>query len=380
MSIASMLGPAACIVEEDTCSAPISSAISARLGIDIMHFVCLICLNCLVCVRNKGVRFCRAAEESVIAEPVIAEPVIARNHRETRDPASYDRNTVAAEILLMQCDCEVRCAFKLQHRIQDIVERVVDARLILHSAGHKHSTATLFNKLLPLRTPPKCCGGKHIVHFMFAGITVCCKTWCALHGLSQDDSRMKQLLSQLRKGNVQWMPKSCRVDSQRGWRGEWCRAWFRRHVKKFAEFNPVKQTASLDPEALETRHMLYQADWRRRPTGSRKGSALSFSRFCDIWKESRDAGYVEGEVTFKIQTRPPRSGFTCSICQKIMDKRRQATTATEKEELTFRLKQHLQQVTTYLTHHLTFTNKMTHHIVRRVRLARHMLRTFYERN
>ena len=115
-------------------------------------------------------------------------------------------------------------------------------------------------------------------------------------------------------------------------------------LKKFAEFDPTKLTAALDPDPLEVRHMIYKSDWGRRPKGSRPGLPLEMSRFTDHWKDQKEEGYVESGVTYKVTTRPPRSGFTCSICQKIMDQRRNATSRTAREELSFKLRQHLQQV------------------------------------
>ena len=43
---------------------------------------------------------------------------------------------------------------------------------------------------------------------------------------------------------------------RRGWRGLWCTAWFRRSTRQtvFADFNPVRMEANLDPDPLEVRH------------------------------------------------------------------------------------------------------------------------------
>lgn len=129
----------------------------------------------------------------------------------------------------------------------------------------------------------------------------------------------------------------------RGWRGDLCRAWMRTHIKKMADFNPVKLTASLDPDPIELRHTLYKIDWSRRPAGSKSGEALLFTRFCQLWKEVCGVGYVEDGETYTIKIRPPRSGFTCDICQKLMAKKRKASTQSEKDSISHQIRQHLQQ-------------------------------------
>ena len=161
---------------------------------------------------------------------------------------------------------------------------------------------------------------------------------------------MKQVLATLRHpdGKTVWIPKSkpgARGEPGRpSWRGDWCRAWMRTHVKKFAEFNPAEKTASLDPEPIEVRHMLYARDWESRPPGSKTGTAICERHFRTLWEEICSDGYPEGGSVFKIKIRPARSGFTCNICQRLMELRQKASTRLERDEITFQLKQYLQQV------------------------------------
>ena len=282
----------------------------------------------------------------------------------------------------MHCRCiEVQCAYKLRQRVPDIVTLIAESRAKLHSLGHKQSSSFLFNKLLPLRQNPKIDGGKHVVNFAFAGVPICCELWCQLYGLTSSDSRIKKLLSQLRKGCSLWnCDNSGPKTGKGGWRGALCRAWCRTHIKKFAEFDPTKLTAALDPLPVEARHMMYKTDWSARATGSRAGEPLKLSRFFDHWKAQMQEGYVEAGIKYKVKMRPPRSGFTCSVCQMLMDKRRNATSRAAREELSFKLKQHLQQVIACgVLHHDMWGCSFSHTFVtcfRRGRLGR-VMRTIF---
>ena len=153
---------------------------------------------------------------------------------------------------------------------------------------------------------------------------------------------MKQVLASLRRGDQEWK-RTAEHKQRRGWRGVACKAWMRRHIKKLADFNPVKKTASLDPEALETRHMLYTTEWGQRAPGAKVGEPIKKSRFAEIWSEVCKCGYVEDGNIFQVVIRPPRSGFMCTICQTLMDKRKKSTSQTEREHISFELQQHLQQ-------------------------------------
>ena len=271
-----------------------------------------------------------------------------------RSPVSRDARTVAAEIMVLRCNCDTPCRHKLQ-KVRDIALHVVDIRAQLHQCGRIHSSETLFNALLKRRLCPTSPGKKHRVCFVFAGVQICGDAWCALHGLHMSDARVKRLLASLRRGDDKY---NTNKDSHQGWRGEWCRAWCRRFVKQNAEFDPSKMTSSLDPCAAENRHMLYTSDWNRnrRASGSKQGSPLQISRFCDIWNEITSKGFTESGSTFKIKERPPRSGFTCDICTKLMERRQKAVGSSAKASITFQLKQHLQQVR---IHHLPVHNFMT---------------------
>ena len=266
--------------------------------------------------------------------------------KKERPPVECSRKCVTHELFTMHCHCEVQCTYKLRQRVPDIVTLIVEAREKLISLGHKQSPSFLFNELVvPLRQNPRLPGGKHVVNFVFAGVPICCELWCQLYGLKSTDSRIKKMLAQLRKGCSAWNCDDSEPKTGKGgWRGVLCRAWCRTHIKKFAEFDPTKLTAALDPNPVEVRHMIYKADWSARATGSRAGPPLKLSRFTDHWNAQMKDGYVEAGVKYEVKTRPPRSGFTCSICQILMDKRRNATSRTAREELSFQLKQHLQQV------------------------------------
>lgn len=245
----------------------------------------------------------------------------------------------------MTCKCTTKCSFTLHTKVLSVVDLIKDSRTALQRCGHTKSSAYIFDKLLARR---ELCDNKHVVRFEFGGVSICGDVWCKLHGLRLHDSRMKRVLASLRAGDSVWVSSTSKagsnLDKKRGWRGMWCSAWMRRHVKKFADFNPVNLTASLDPDALETRHILYQIDWHRRPSGSRAGTALQFSRFTDLWRDMVQAGYTEGGKTYAVVKRKPRSGFSCNICQLLMERRRQARGETAKQSITHELHQHLQQV------------------------------------
>ena len=250
----------------------------------------------------------------------------------------------------MHCHCDIQCAYHLRQRVPDIVTLIAEAREQLRELGHKQSSSFLFNELVSLRQNPRVAGGKHVVNFAFAGVPICCELWCQIYGLKSTDSRIKKLLAQLRKGCSEWKCDVSKSKGTAGWRGDLCRAWCRRHIKKFAEFDPVKMTAALDPVPVEARHMIYKNDWSRRcaepPDNlTHSGEPLQLSRFTDHWNDQMKEGYVEAGVHYDVKTRPPRSGFTCSICQMLMNKRINSTSRTAREELSFKLNQHLQQVT-----------------------------------
>ena len=239
--------------------------------------------------------------------------------RPARAPADTNRRGVAAELLASKCACDFNCTFRLNTTVHDLVDRVIDARDHLQTCGRTKSSEALFTKLLPHRRSPLQPGGKYVVHFFFAGFEVCGDTWCVLHGLRMEDTRMKQVLATLRHpdGKTVWIPKSkpgARGEPGRpSWRGDWCRAWMRTHVKKFVEFNPAEKTASLDPEPIEVRHMLYARDWESRPPGSKTGTAICERHFRTLWEEICSDGYPEGGSVFKIKIRPARSQHMSAI-------------------------------------------------------------------
>lgn len=220
----------------------------------------------------------------------------------------------------------MNCGFTLRTQVLDIVQRVIDARFELQISKREHETETLFNKLLQTTRAPSSTGGKHVVNFVFAGIPVCSRIWCKLHGLSTDDSRMKRVLASLRRGEQMWMARPD-INKRRGWRGNLAKAWMRRHIKKTADFDPVKSIAYLDPEPVEVRHMLYTLDWGQRASGSRDGKPIRKSRFATLWKEVMKEGYTEEGETFAVVIRPPRpiriymhsmpniDGSSTSICR-----------------------------------------------------------------
>ena len=242
---------------------------------------------------------------------------VARKRKRFRASPDQNAKHVAAELLSWKCGakcgCGGKCAFHLHTKVCNVVQQIVDARRQLHEAGRKRSSAVLFQKLLEHRHTRL--EGKFVLNFKFAGLDVCADVWCAIHGLKTSDSRMKQMFASLRRGDCHWETKPGRFQGTRGWRGLWCRSWMRRHVAKFADFNPVKRTASLDPDGLEVRHLLYVIDWNQRAPGSRKAPPIKFSRFSELWKEQTKEGYLHDGEMFAIVIRPPRSGFTCDICQ-----------------------------------------------------------------
>ena len=190
--------------------------------------------------------------------------------------ASPDQNAkhVGAELLSWKCGgkcaCGGNCGFRLHTQVGGVVHQIVDVRRQLHKAGRKESSAVLFQKLKEHRQPPLRPPGKFLLNFRFAGLDICPDVWCAIHGVTPTDSRMKQIFAYLRRGDCHWVPKQGRFrGTDRGWRGIWCQSWMRRHVGKFADFNPAKRTASLDPDGLEVRHLLYKMDWEERPHSSR---------------------------------------------------------------------------------------------------------------
>ena len=294
--------------------------------------------------QYQGPDFCCPADVDNVCEHT------KKRRKQERSPASRDRLTISAEILAMTCGCNPQCAYNLRSKIPDIVQRVKEARTTLHQNGRIRSSATLFNKLLAMRTAPHCSGGKHVVNFAIGGVSICGHVWCALHGVNLNDSRMKKILSSLRRGDNEWVDKTTRTvfgisrSQKQGWRGAWLRAWMRKHVKKFADFNPATLTASLDPDVLEVRHLLYSIAWGQRAAGSRSGPPIKFSRFAELWSDFVKAGYTDEGVTYKIEIRKPRSGFTCNICQIFRDRIRRASGVNLKEEIRSLLKQHLQQV------------------------------------
>ena len=282
------------------------------------------------------------------ARPAPTQPP---QRKRARPPPSLNLQTVASEVLTMKCagTCAYggQCAFRLHSQVCGCVEHVVDARTQLYEAGHRQSSSVLFKKLLKDRETPRSVGDKYVLHFRFAGLRICPEVWCAIHGVKTTDSRMKQIFSFLRRGDCEWVPvkkwgRGMR-GTGRGWRGIWCRSWMRSHVRKFADFNPVTRCATLDPDGLEVRHLLYLSDWLKRAPDSKSGNALKFSRFSELWKLTVEEGYVNDGETFEIKIRPPRSGFTCDICQKLYNLRREASSQGEKDNINHVLKQHLQQ-------------------------------------
>ena len=349
MSLASMLGRAAVVVEE-VCQ-EVSEGSRSCIGSTVRDssFAALLGANCDVVDSDSNDEEC--SEECSEEWPTSPPASTRKPRKRARSPATRNNKSVSAELLAMECSPTCTCApagstcsFNLRSSIPMIVQLIVDARATLHQAGRAHSSEHLFNQLLSSRQAVLGVAGKYRLHFPFAAVPVCSKVWCELHGLRVTDSRVKRVFAALRKGDTTWEGKANRSTGGRGWRGAWCGSWCRDHVKKFAEFNPATMEASLDPEPLEVRHMLYVSDFKRRVRGSRPGSHLQFSRFAEIWKDFFEDGYTDSGQTFKLGLRKPRSGFSCNLCQMLMALRRKATTRREREEITFKLKQHLQQV------------------------------------
>ena len=91
--------------------------------------------------------------------------------------------------------------------------------------------------------------------------------------------------------------------------------------------------------------MLYQLKWMERPVSSRPGNALRFSQFSVLWKELCETGLYKDGEKYKVKIKNPLQGFTCTVCQTLIDRQRRASVMSEREELKYKLKQHLQQVT-----------------------------------
>ena len=68
--------------------------------------------------------------------------------------------------------------------------------------------------LLPMRRVSKMNSKKFVIDFHIHGQRVCGHVWCEFMGLSYGDSRMKNVLAALRRGNTEWVSKTTHEEGQ----------------------------------------------------------------------------------------------------------------------------------------------------------------------
>ena len=206
------------------------------------------------------------------------------------------------------CPCAKNCWSLLQHSLKCPGSVMMDIRVQLQEIPRTKQSSFLFDMLLPMRRVNEVGAKKFVVEFNILGQRVCGHTWCEFLGLSYQDSRMKKVLWNLRRGDTEWVgddSRGRRVDPNS--RGEWAEAWMRDFVRETCDWMPDKSVVQIDPNPIEVYHMLYTAKWNNREHHvSDDRAALKFSRFADIWRKFVKKPFPHEGQTYTIEIRPPR--------------------------------------------------------------------------
>ena len=222
--------------------------------------------------------------------------------RETREykPRRVPRLTVsecAVDLLTLRCDrCDSNCfdSIKLLPRSADVM---ASRRVAIVESGQRRSSELLFDMLLPYRIVGK---NKMALSYVIEGLHVCGDAWFLFHGLDKKDSRVKRVLSCLRRGDNKWSIKSNKrkrgADDSRGLLAS---AWMRKYVKDYADKMPTVCLFRIDPVDRKELHHKYE----RRCTLVQQ-HAISYSRFCELWKEMFEEGVHDDGILYKVQLRP----------------------------------------------------------------------------
>ena len=185
---------------------------------------------------------------------------------------------------------------------------MMDERIQLQSTPRSKQSSFLFDKLLSKRRANNVGAKRFAVDFNILGQQVCGHTWCEFLGLSYEDSRMKKVLRNIRRGDTEWVNDTARQKRSDPYsRGAWAKAWMREFVRDTCDWMPDKSEVQIDPNPVEVYHMLYCAKWNNRDKHeSDDRAALGPSHFADLWRDFKKEPFTHEGKTYTIVVRPPR--------------------------------------------------------------------------
>ena len=212
------------------------------------------------------------------------------------------------DLLTLRCDCEVNCFNKLK-KLDDAAFVMSDARMQLAEAGQRGSSEMLFNMLLPMRMLVV---NKISMQYSICGLVVCADTFFQYFGLQYSDSRVKRVLALIRKGCTSWTTDNSKTMGPSNQRAMYASAWMRQHILDHADQMPHKCLFRLDPVKRQDLHTVY-----KRHQILCNHVALSYSRFCQVWKIFFHKGVFLDGINYKCEMRPGMHACLCPTCMRV---------------------------------------------------------------
>ena len=129
-------------------------------------------------------------------------PTASKRQYVTRRLPRTSLHECAVDLLTMHCDCEVNCFEKIRE-LPDSANVMSAARVQFVEAGQRGSSEMLFNMLLPMRI---LIDNKILLQYLICGLVVCADAFFQYFGMYYEDSRVKRVLANIRKGKI---PVNC---------------------------------------------------------------------------------------------------------------------------------------------------------------------------
>ena len=212
----------------------------------------------------------------------------------------------SVDLLTSRCNCEINCWDKIR-KFDSAAFVMADARQQFAQAGQRGSSKLLFNMLLPMRM---LVANKILLQYSICGLVVCADAYFGYFGLLYSDSRVKRVLALIRQGCTTWSTNSSHTTGRPNQRGIYATAWMRQHILDHADQMPHKCLFRLDPVMRQDLHTVY-----KRHEVLCNHVALSYSRFCEVWKIFFHKGISLDGINYKCEMRP---GIYACLCATFM--------------------------------------------------------------
>ena len=143
-------------------------------------------------------------------------------------------------------------------------------------------------------------------------LVVCADTFFQYFGLQYSDSRVKRVLALIRKGCTSWTTDNSKTMDPSNQRAMYASAWMRQHILDHADQMPHKCLFRLDPVKRQDLHTVY-----KRHQILCNHVALSYSRFCQVWKIFFHKGVFLDGINYKCEMRPGMHACLCPTCMRV---------------------------------------------------------------